>query len=311
MKKILLFTLTLFLIRCAPDAPLKTSNAAITGKIVTLFGSAPLEDAIVKIFPSGREDTTNANGNFKFSSLDPGVYIVTVKKDMYIEKSETTNIYRNEVENIQFQLNGKPEIKNYSITSEHTNSNFPYPTNKYKVTFQVLFFDPDAFIADSVVAMCSSGKFTLNFQSSDSVGIYSKEFIYNDILTIDTLVGNPYHFWAKDLGGSYTDTVSTSLVRVIEELPDIVYPSCGDSFSIGDTLKWSPPTVVFNAFTLLKIWGVDQGINNPIWVSNTLSVTDTMFIFTKMIPTGVYEWAVEIVDNFGNVGRDIDWFNKN
>lgn len=310
MKKIIIFVIFLFL-RCAPDAPhnnpLDPNNPDAKGKIkgevktLPLVGSNPLQNAIVEIFPTLKKDTTDEEGKFSIPNLEPGDYIVSVKKEMYVDKAETISVEKGVEREIQFKLNGKPVIRTYSICSMHSKNT----KETYEVIFTLSFFDPDAyFFVDSVFALSKSEGFSLYFKSGDTVGVFEKKITYNTSGEIDTLVGIPFHFWVKDHEGAYSNTLTTSLARVIHELPDIIFPDSGDTISTGDTLKWNPPELSPEIFsTILKMW---QNPENPVWESDTLQVTESMFVFIDSLEPGIYDWAVEVQDKYGNCSRTIE-----
>ena len=311
MRKLFYLLIVLFL-SCAPDAEHKNphdpfnpdATGEIKGEVISLFGSIPLQGSIIHLFPTESEDTTDQTGTFQFTNLIPGIYIITAETDMYVDKAETLQVDGGEEKEIQFKLNGKPDIVDYSICSVHSISTF----EKYEAIFTLKFFDPDAFIADSVVAESEHEKFLLLFENGDTIGTYKKRKPYANKIMIDTLTGIPFHFWVKDLGGSYSDTLTTVLVRVIFESAEITFPLPGDTITNGDTLLWTPPIITFNSFILIKIWERGGTPENPDWISDTLSVTDSLLVFTGSLEDGEYEMAVEVQDNFGNISRTIEWF---
>ncbi len=306
MKKIIIFVIFLFL-RCAPDAPLRPAQpGTIKGEVKTLFDYTPnpLQDAIIEIFPTLKKDTTNEEGKFIFPNLEPGDYIVSVKKEMYVDKAETTRIEEGEENDIQFKLNGKPVIRVCSICSEHSYRNYPNPAESYVAIFTLSMFDIDSIMPPTVVAEYENENIILLYESGDTLGFYRKSLTYTNIAGIEKFVGMLFHFWGKDLGGTYTDTVTAVLERVIDEMPEIIFPDSGDTISTGDTLKWNPPELSPEIFsTILKMW---QNPENPVWESDTLQITESMFVFIDSLEPGIYDWAVEVQDKYGNCSRTIE-----
>lgn len=313
MKLILIFLIILYL-SCAPNAPHKNpldpenpdAKGKIKGNITTLFGTNPISEVIVTTFPFHKKDSSDNNGNYCITGLEPAVYLVTVEKDRYVSETDTITIEGGEEIENNFQLNGKPIILNHSIQSIHTKN----ITEMYEIVLCIAFLDIDAFIADSVVAESENERFLLQYKTGDTLLFYENSIIYDNYSSADTLVGIPFSFWVKDLGGSYSDTLSSSLERVIEESNRIIFPASGDTLSPGDTLRWEPPAEISSIyFLLLKIWERYGDPENPVWSSDTLSISDSLFVFTDSIKSGTYEWAVEIHDQFGNCSKTIDWFN--
>ncbi len=301
----LIILMILFFLRCAPDAPHKpTLPGSITGDVSTLFGSKPLDGAEVQLFPNQLVDSTDDMGYFAFNLLLSGTYMITISKNQYVEKVETTYIDESENKTMKFELNGKPIVQDYSVYSIHSTNGF----EQFKVIFALSLYDMDAFVADSVMAESNNEKLRLTYQNGDTLSFYKKTLIYSDLTTVDTIIGIAFDFWVKDMGGTFSDTVSSELDRVIDKLPQIVYPVSGDSLSLGDTLKWSSPYLWYYTFVILKIWEIGSTIENPEWISDTLQITDSTYVFNAQIKQGTYNWAVEIIDKLNNSSRAIAWF---
>jgi hypothetical protein len=312
--RLIITSLIIFSLSCAPDAPHKNpldpenpdAKGSIKGIVTTLFGTNPISDAVVTTFPFHKKDTSNNEGKYSITGLKPAVYLVTVEKDRYISEIDTITIEGGEEIESNFQLNGKPTILTSSVNSLHTKS----ITERYEIIFYLTFLDIDAFIADSAVAESENERFLLQYKTGDTILVYKNSIIYNSYSSAVTLVGIPFSFWVKDLGGSYSDTLLSSLERVIEQSPQIIFPVAGDSISPGDTLRWEPimeSSPIY--FILLNIWERYGDPENPVWSSDTLSISDSVFVFTDSIKSGDYEWAVEIHDNFGNCSRCVEWLN--
>jgi len=310
MKKFML-PVILLILSCISNAPHTNpydpanpdAIGKIKGNVCTLFNSNPIEGATVELFPTQRKDTTDGSGNFSFPDLNPDIYIVTANKDFYIEKSCTTEIKGGKEKELQFKLNGKPTIRNCFIYSELENRTYPNPDSTFKVIFTLQLFDPDPIPGDSVLAESDKEKIILIYESGDTLRLYKKVKYYNNIYSIDTLIGVDFHFWVRDVGGLYSDTITTNLKRTICKFSNILFPDSGETLSIGDTLKWVPPLLGFEHFTVLRFW---QNSENPVWVSDTLPGEDSTYIFTESsIEPGIFDWAVEILDRFRNSSRTI------
>jgi hypothetical protein len=306
----ILLLVFIILAGCTPDAPHSNPNdplnpdatGTIKGKVISIFGSNPIEEAIVTAFPGDHVDTTDAAGDFSFSNLKPDSYLVIARHPAYIERFDTMSLEGGEEKDIQFVLNGKPVIRDYAIYSVHSYTNFP----RYTANFCLTFFDIDAYIADSVVAESRDQQLLLQFVSGDSLGVYARELAHISLASLDTLVGIPFEFWLKDLVGAYSDTVSTALVRVLHDRPQIIFPDSLDTLSTGDTLQWITPSPGnFNAHAFLKLWEFGGTILDPDWTSDTLAATDSFYVFLDTLKPGEYSFAVEIQDEFKNTARTI------
>lgn len=302
----------LLLLNCAPDAPHSNPNdplnpdarGIIKGTVISIVGYDSIMGAVVTAFPGTHVDTSNGRGNFSFSNLKPDTYLVSVHHDAYIDECDTVCLEGGEEEDIQFVLNGKPVIRHHAIYSVHSYAR----SARYTANFTLTFFDIDAYIADSVIAEYDDEKVRLQFASApgESLGVYEREIAHTTIAALDSLIGIPFDFWMKDLIGAYSDTVSGVLVRVLHERPQIVFPDSLDTLVTGDTIQWIPPSAgTFTTFTLLKFWEFGGTIDNPDWQSDTLSGTDSTFIFLDTLKASEYEYAVEIKDEFGNTVRTI------
>ncbi len=312
----LYFLIIFLLFSCIPNAPHKNpldpenpdATGTIKGEVITLFGSNPLPGALVHLFPGSHIDTTNSEGRFSFSPLQPNDYIVSVTKDMYISKADTVLLIGGEEKEIQFKLNGNLTIIDCSVYSVHSFDAY----EEYEAVLTLTFFDPDVPFAESVLAESIYDTLFLQPKSNDSLGIYEKRIHHTSLSTIDTLIGISFSFWAKDLGGAYSDTVSSSLVRVIDQLPNIIFPADSDTISTGDTIRWVPPDASPGFYTLIKMWEFGGNGDNPNWMSDTLLITDSIYIFTETLKSGEYKLSIEAHDSYGDISRTINriFFNQ-
>jgi hypothetical protein len=310
MRTTLLPFLFLFLVQCAPEAPHSNPNdplnpdskGIIEGRCLSIFGSNPIEGTVITAFPGIHSDTTDAQGNFRFVNLKPDTYLVSAHHDAYIDEDDTVSLEGGEEREIQFVLNGKPVIIHHGIYSVNSYSRYA----RYTANFTLTFFDIDAYIADSAIAESDYEKVHLQFASGDSIGVYEQEIAHFTVDDLDTLIGIPFDFWIKDLIGAYSDTVSAALVRVLHERPEVIFPDSLDTLSTGDTLQWIPPSLGnFATFTFIKFWEYGGNIENPDWKSDSLSGTDSAFVFLDTLKPGEYEYAIEVKDVFGNTARKI------
>lgn len=308
MRLLSISILLLILGNCAPDAPHSNPNdplnpdakGVIQGKAISIYGYDPIAEAVITAFPGTHADTTDAEGNFHFSRLKPDTYLISAHHSAYITEYDTVNLEGGEEKDIQFVLNGKPIIIDHAIYSVHAYSNY----SRYTAHFRLTFFDIDANIADSVIAESEHEKVRLDPLSVESLGIYEKEMPHASITLLDTLIGIPFDFWIKDLIGAYSDTVSAVLVRVLHECPQIIFPDSLDTLHVGDTLRWIPPSLGnFSRSTLVKFWEFGGSIESPEWISDTLSGSDSTLLFPDLLKPGEYDYAIEIMDEFGNTAR--------
>jgi hypothetical protein len=317
MKKLPILFLVILLTRCAPDAPHSNpydpenpdSRGTIKGTVVTLFGADPISGAIVEFFPTGKKDTTNIRGEFNLSNLIPQEYIVSVIHLQYVEESDTVELEGGEEKDMTFDLNGRPTIVDCSIHSLHLINHISSPFERYEGIYELVFFDPDHYIADSVIAQSEFEKLSLPYYSGESLGFYKLRIPYSVLNTIDTLIGVPINFWTKDLGGSFSDTVTSSLSRVVSDSITIFSPIDGDTIQTGDTILWATPSVSFTPSVFITIWERGSNVENPFWMSDTLSDTTSSYIFSDSLKSGEYELGIEVKDRIGNTSRTVELFH--
>ncbi len=310
MRRFIITLVLLMLVGCAPDAPHinphdplnPDAKGAMKGKCISIYGYEPIPGAIITVFPGTGVDTTDAHGDFAFSGLKPDTYLISAYHTAYIRQYDTVSLEGGEEKDIDFVLNGKPIIIDHAIYSIHAYSTY----SRYIAHFRLCFSDIDANIADSVIAESEYEKVRLEPSSVESLGIYEKEVAHVNIAALDTLVGIPFDFWIKDLIGAYSDTVSASLVRVLHECPEIIFPDSLDTLHAGDTLRWIPPSLGnFSTTALIKFWEFGGSIDVPDWISDTLNGLDSSFLLSDSLKPGEYDYAIEIIDEFGNTARTI------
>ncbi|TET24504.1 MAG: carboxypeptidase regulatory-like domain-containing protein, partial [Candidatus Cloacimonadota bacterium] len=150
----LYFLIIFLLFSCIPNAPHKNpldpenpdATGTIKGEVITLFGSNPLPGALVHLFPGSHIDTTNSEGRFSFSPLQPNDYIVSVTKDMYISKADTVLLIGGEEKEIQFKLNGNLTIIDCSVYSVHSFDAY----EEYEAVLTLTIYDPEVPFAELV-----------------------------------------------------------------------------------------------------------------------------------------------------------------
>ena len=90
---ILILSLPLFITGCKKteiEATVNTGN--IEGKIIDKTNAQPIPAAEVKISGSNQTVVSGADGSYKFISLEPGEYQITVSKQNYVQETKPISV---------------------------------------------------------------------------------------------------------------------------------------------------------------------------------------------------------------------------
>lgn len=76
----------------------------IEGKVIDKNSTQPLPAAVVKINGTGQTEFTGGDGTYKFTSLEPKEYQITVSKENYIQEAKSIAVTANGTANLDFAL---------------------------------------------------------------------------------------------------------------------------------------------------------------------------------------------------------------
>ena len=85
----------------AQDQPATPHKAVLDGKVVNSASGAPVRKASVALFAQvgkpGRNETTDAEGKFEFTDLEPGTYLIAVSHEGFVEPNRSGKLRRERV----------------------------------------------------------------------------------------------------------------------------------------------------------------------------------------------------------------------
>lgn len=90
------------LVACSKDddsAEEVRGNGVIYGKIIDEDNNDPIQGVSVTIYPGGKTTITGANGQYEFTGLSNGGYIVQVSKKGYLSKVESLSVTSSDISN--------------------------------------------------------------------------------------------------------------------------------------------------------------------------------------------------------------------
>ena len=192
------------------------------------------------------------------------------------------------------------------VWSEHVSRIFP-TTDLYQVrakfSRQDLFF-----ILDSVwVKYNSQARLPLNITSNyDWERTFSASYFGGDL---ETALGNPFYFEARDVEDSLYQAGPVYMFRVIEDVPVADEPDSNDVITALDTLVWRPFGAAYPFSYYAQVYFRDN--DSLVWDSDLLPDTMAYALIPDTLENGDslifgggdYEWMITVIDSFGNSSR--------
>lgn len=91
---LLFFFFATFIMACSGSNEMEeviTGNGIIYGRIVDEDTTDPIQGASITIYPGGKTTVTGNNGQYEFTALTDGSYIIQISKKGYLSKAEFTS----------------------------------------------------------------------------------------------------------------------------------------------------------------------------------------------------------------------------
>jgi len=306
ISKIVSILIVFNLIGCISDAPrdnpLDPANGLmVSGNISRIYTNNPPENAVVFLQPENLTLIVNDDGGYTFSNLKPGVYQLSSTAPGYSADSATFDLQQNTKVNLV--LDSLPFFRDIKLTTHHVSRWFP-PDDLYSIRYEAAASDGDGDgDINKVWLKIESIAYTDTLQrSSPGSNIFKGEAFTLDlsINSIHQLIGKPFTIYVKDLPGQIVESKDQFLLRIIEDIPQLVSPiglEVLNSFPIN--FVWQAIVNISYSYSLkIEIYSISLGLKVDE-VNNILSNATTAQ-FGGPLSTGDYYWILYIIDEFGN-----------
>ena len=257
----------------------------------------------VTLSEPGGSGVTGSDGSYTITNIPKGFYTVTARKSDYAEEDTTVEIIAGQNHIINFSLNGLPYFVATSVTSEHAKT----PFDDYHFHFEAVVNDPDD-IPDnsdivSVVVSVDAFSFERKLNRVLNTNQYFLTVPPKDVTggSLEKLMGKNAIFSARDRNGSKTDSAPAHLVRIINQSPSTITPNEEESMDSRQLLVWEPfsDLVDFDFKYTVDVISFSSG-----WQMTDISSDSTSISVTEPLdPLPPYQWAVWVVDVFGNTSK--------
>jgi hypothetical protein len=316
MKKVFFFLLAVLLILLTgcgeptlhtnPMDPLcPWSDITVKGMVYSLSGRG-ISSASLHFLSSDITVFCDDSGYYYADGLLPQEDTVVVEAEGYKTDSLIMDFQPGDKLQKNFILFFIPVIDSQKVYSY--NLKYSSPTEKNGVICDLYITDRDRImdIAD-VKLKYGYNIMTINdhIMLNDYSAVYRADITQdNSNISVFDMVGLNFVPVVKDYEDIVTIGTGGHLVRVIENIPDILYPEEGDYLYKGDTIKWHVTVPSFSAVVDVNIMRNDS----LIWQEKNLSPSDSMYVFDDILPSGTYQLRIILRDEYGDWGARQIWF---
>ncbi len=305
----ILFILFALIFLSCPDAPRDnpydinnpSAMGGIYGNILTYSGR-PVESAKI-ILNDSIISYSDDNGYYIFKNIKPGSYSIRVEKNYYETIYDSVIIKSGILDKIDFVVNSIPHFTYTKCFSRF--SKWYDGSELNEVLIDVVVTDYDFIVDVKDVFMINgsdtiSGRF-VSFADPDGYsGYYKGKFVKSKINYFE---GDTFILSVKDKK-EYSSQKFEIINNVIDTFTDLVLPESGETLNPPYKFIWKK----FSGFDYaLTIWKRENGIDDPSKIYENIPSNDTSLTIYNFT-SGIYEWAVYIVNKNGNMGGKVGWF---
>jgi len=315
-KIILLISMPLLFLSCLENAerdnPLDPksshyeSNGTITGIVYNYYPPySPIADAQILAVPGHYWSTSNEAGQFSLQHIPANNYKIYVSCSGFADDSTQIILNKQTIEEIQFNLNGLPQLVSCSVKSGHISRWWPQD-DLYLLFAQAEVTDFDG-LSDitSVRFKIPQFNFIDSLNRTEDPAIFTATF-YEQQLTLKNLhqvLGYPVSLIAEDRLGTACESSLIYIARFIDDTPILLAPRGSQVVNQQPVLEWQQFILEFPFTFKIEVIRVDEGIKTPVWTIESVS-SDSVFIqVAESLPNGTYYWTLSAVDEFGNWSR--------
>ena len=193
-----------------------------------------------------------------------------------------------------------PELPVLQVTSFHSSQWYPFQDLYY---LEALVYGADAEDADSVNFVYRDTVFFSMNHSGDvwHQSLESASFLSENIFDLIGVQHYAVLYYGID---EPITTEESCLYRIIEEVPETIYPIENVTVSLDFELNWEPANVKYSfSYTLSINFVATSGYVSEIKRIENISSDLTSYLYSENLMNGSYFWTISIVDNFSNISR--------
>lgn len=290
-----------------PESAQYTEAGSLHVRVTTFYPPyQALAGARIRLLPLNVEVQSDAEGQYTFTALPRGEYVVIASKAGYDSVQRNARINAREVLTLEPRLNALPQVLGAKLTSARIATRGAT--------------EPRLFLEAVVEATDNDGandvrRVRVHFPNRAAGDTLQREpgptrwkrvFDEEEIAPINPhdLVGVPLQVFAEDGSGKKSAPFAVQLARVITEAPLPAFPQNGEIINPNNiTLRWDLPTLNFEHKQSLEVTRLDAGFQIPIFTANNIRAGDTFLPYPGRLAGGSYFWTVKIIDSFGNSSR--------
>ena len=193
-----------------------------------------------------------------------------------------------------------PELPVLQVTSFHSSQWFPLQDLFY---LETLVSGASAETADSVYFVYSD---TILFTMNLSGGQWHRSLESSSFLSanIYDLIGVPHYALLYFGTDEPIKTEESRLYRIIDEVPETVFPDNNVSVIPDFEFDWESSTVKFEfTYTISINFISTTGFVTEVDRIENISSDLTTYLYSEGLESGSYYWTLSIVDDFSNISR--------
>jgi len=312
---ILLLSLYLFMLcACAPDAPhdnpLDPNNNPqynrIEGTIYSHYSPhIPLENVQVMIEPTGQFFSTNEDGYFYFSKLQPDSYSIAVSKQKYQKETQEVAFKEyDERKTVNFFLNALPVVITTEFYSEHIDQ--WWPGEVYRLQINVVIEDQDgASDIDTVACTFPSFFYTKEFRPSNR-----PDSFFVSIDDFELPGGSLYSICAESCYVRIVDKTGADIAygpfflhRIIENAPVPQSPTSMQVVSAKPLFVWQRLILPYRFTQEIHLYQLFAGGMTFIQKLENILPELSNYQYQQELQSGSYIWTVGVRDERNNFSR--------
>jgi hypothetical protein len=310
----LLFLFSWFLPACAPEAPhdnpLDPHNDPqynqIAGYVYSFYAPhLSLDNVQIRINPADQFYTTEEDGYFFFSQLQPGSYTLTASKKDY--QSALILVHFREYQttkSVELYLNALPLVEKVLFYSEHIDQ--WWPGEIYRLQMYVIIKDLDGVSDIDTVACTIPG---INYYKQFNASERPDSFFVS-IDDFELPGGSLYSVCAESCYVHITDKAGAGMAygpffmhRIIESAPVPVSPT-GMQIVIGRPLfEWQRITLPYTVIQEIHLYQLFPGGSVLVDTIKHIAPDATGYAYDQELSPGNYIWTIGIRDEHNNFSR--------
>lgn len=283
------------------------NSGVVTGRVLSYYTPfSPIPDAEVRFDPGGFLALSNTQGEFSLPDIPADTYTVRATKEGYADATVSVDVILGQPTQMQLNLNGLPIFESILVTSGHVSRTFP-ANDLFFLQAETETDDPDGFNDIEFVEIeIPQFGFVDTLSVTQTPGVFSGRILESEINanSLSNILGHPIFLIAHDRPGASHRSDARFVARIIDRTPQTESPDERELLTDPTpTLVWRAVDLPY-AFTYrVEVLSVDFGVVTPVWSLSGIESTQTSVEVTESLISGDYNWAVAIVDEFGNWSR--------